>query len=136
MSEKQDKPDVYCANCVAALRPENALMRDGEPYCDEFCYEHRMEYEHVAGAIPLAAGLHHDGTIHIYTHGKDAGLRIGLEPDGTLWVRVAESNRMMKVGFGTVDKIRVEYLKWKADDSTVGQAMAEIGKILNKGELE
>jgi len=52
---------------------------------------------HVAENVPLAAGLHRDGKIHIYVHGKDSGLNIGLEDDGTLWVRVDESKRAMKV---------------------------------------
>lgn len=46
---------------------------------------------------PLAAGLHRDGTIHIYVHGEDSGLSIGLEKDDTLIVRVDESKRAMKV---------------------------------------
>ena len=39
--------------------------------------------------LPLAAGLHQDGTIHIYVHGADSGLSIVLD-DGALWVRVDE----------------------------------------------
>lgn len=50
-----------------------------------------------AGGNPLAAGLHRDGTIHIYVQGDDSGLSVGLEEDGTLWVRVDESKRTMKV---------------------------------------
>jgi len=49
------------------------------------------------GGVPLAARLHHDGTIRIYVQGEDSGLSVGLEDDGTLWVRVDESKRAMKV---------------------------------------
>jgi len=86
-----EKPDVQCANCALDLRPENAMMRDGKPYCDEFCYEQ------AAREIPLAAGLHQDGTLHVYVQGEDSGLSVGLDDDGTLWVRVDESKRAMKV---------------------------------------
>lgn len=45
-------------------------------------------------AIPLAAGLHRDGTIHVYVYDRDSGLRIGLEDDGIgLVIRVDESAR-------------------------------------------
>lgn len=50
------------------------------------------------GVIPLAAGLHRDGTIHIYVKEKDSGLSVGLLDDGTLIVKVDESKRAMKVG--------------------------------------
>ena len=52
---------------------------------------------YVAGDVPLAAGLHRDGTLHIYVHGKDSGVSVGLEADDTLWVRVDESKRAMRV---------------------------------------
>ena len=55
------------------------------------------EMQGAEGIIPLAAGLHQDGTIHIYVKGEDSGLSIGLADDGTLWVRVDESKRAMKV---------------------------------------
>jgi hypothetical protein len=35
-----------------------------------------------------------------------------------------------------IDEIRAVYLKWKADDCTSWQAMAEIATILSGGELE
>ena len=38
--------------------------------------------------IPLAAGLHHDGTIHIYVNEEDSGLSVGLLEDGTLIVKI------------------------------------------------
>ncbi len=57
----------------------------------------RMPDEQQEGVIPLASGLHRDGTIHIYVKGADSGLSIGLEDDGTLWVRVDESKRAMRV---------------------------------------
>jgi len=56
-----------------------------------------MSEEQGAGDIPLAAGLHHDGTIHVYVDGLDSGLSIGLEDDGMLVVAVDESKRTMKV---------------------------------------
>ena len=71
--------DVQCTNCALDLRPENALMHDGKPFCDAFCRDHYAQHE----TIPLAAGLHHDGTIHIYVDGKDAGMRIGRNVAGT-----------------------------------------------------
>lgn len=36
------------------------------------------------GLTPLAAGLHADGTVHVYVYEKDSGLRIGLDPDGSV----------------------------------------------------
>lgn len=48
------------------------------------------------GGIPLASGLHRDGTIHIYVHEEDSGLSVGLEDDGTLVVRVDESKRAIR----------------------------------------
>ena len=50
-----------------------------------------------AGAIPIAAGLHRDGTIHIYVHGEDSGLSVALDDNGTLVVKVDESKREIKV---------------------------------------
>lgn len=50
------------------------------------------------GATPLAAGLHRDGTIHIYVKEKDSGLSVGLLEDGTLIVKVDESMRTMVAG--------------------------------------
>jgi len=46
--------------------------------------------------IPLAAGLHRDGTIHIYVNEEDSGLCVGLDPDkkGGLLVSVNESTRI------------------------------------------
>lgn len=45
--------------------------------------------------IPLSAGLHEDGTIHIYVYEKDSGLRIGLDTDKSgLVIRVDESARL------------------------------------------
>ena len=38
--------------------------------------------------IPLAAGLHRDGTIHIYVNEEDSGLSVGLLEDGTLHVKI------------------------------------------------
>ena len=38
--------------------------------------------------IPLAAGLHHDGTIHIYVNEEDSGLSVGLLEDGTLHMKI------------------------------------------------
>lgn len=32
--------DVQCTNCSLDLRPENALMIEGNPFCDRFCYQH------------------------------------------------------------------------------------------------
>jgi len=29
---------VECVNCAGIMLPENALMRGGMPFCDEFCY--------------------------------------------------------------------------------------------------
>jgi len=87
-------PDVQCASCMADLRPENTYRKDGKMFCDAFCAEH---YEEQEGASPLAAGLHHDGTIHVYVKGVDSGLSIGLAEDGTLWITVDESKRKMKV---------------------------------------
>lgn len=75
-----EKPDVQCANCTADLRPDHALMHDGKPFCDEFC---RDQYAKQHETIPLAAGLHHDGTIHIYVDEKDSGMRIGRNVAGT-----------------------------------------------------
>lgn len=48
--------------------------------------------------IPLTAGLHRDGTIHIYVKEKDSGLSVGLLEDGTLVVKVDESMRTMIAG--------------------------------------
>ena len=56
-----------------------------------------MAEESGAGTIPLAAGLHRDGTIHIYVDGNDSGLSVGLTEDRTLLVKVDESKRSMKV---------------------------------------
>ena len=47
--------------------------------------------------IPLAAGLHRDGTIHIYVNEEDSGLSVGLE-DGTLIVKVAGLMRVVVPG--------------------------------------
>jgi len=82
--------DVQCVNCALDLRPENALMIEGKPFCDEFCAE---QYKKKP---PLAAGLHRDGSIHIYTDGEDSGLRIGRDKDkkGGLIVYVDESTRL------------------------------------------
>lgn len=57
--------DVVCANCDLDLRPEDALMHEGKPFCDEWCRDHYQE------KIPLAAGLHSDGSIHIYLSDED-----------------------------------------------------------------
>ena len=51
--------------------------------------------EHIPSR--LAAGLHRDGRFHIDGKERDSGLRVGLEDNGTLWVRVDESKRAMKV---------------------------------------
>lgn len=56
----------------------------------------RMLKETHEGLIPLAAGLHTDGTIHIYVYEKDSGLRIGLDTDGIgLVIKVDESARKL-----------------------------------------
>lgn len=48
------------------------------------------------GHIPLAAGLHEDGTIHVYVHGNDSGLRIGMDPNGIgILITVDESARKL-----------------------------------------
>jgi len=47
--------------------------------------------------LPLAMGLHLDGTVHIYTYGDDSGLSIEIADDGTLLVRVDESKPTMMV---------------------------------------
>ena len=52
----------------------------------------------TAGAIPLASGMHRDGTIHIYTDGDDSGLWVGLDGKGGLIVGVNESTRMAAKG--------------------------------------
>ena len=54
--------------------------------------------EAAGGDIPLAAGLHQDGTLHIYVYGKDSGLRIRLNDEGGLIVHVDESVRLAKGG--------------------------------------
>ena len=59
-------------------------------FCDEFCHEHSTS----EGIIPLAAGLHIDGTIHVYMYGYDSGLRIGLDKD-ILMIKVDESARKL-----------------------------------------
>ncbi len=82
--------DVQCTNCALDLRPENALMHDGKPFCDEFCRDH---YDEEREVIPLAAGLHHDGTIHIYTDGKDSGMRIEIDADGVLVIHPGDTAR-------------------------------------------
>lgn len=46
---------------------------------------------------PLSAGLHRDGTIHIYVSNVDSGLNIGIKEDGTLVVKVDESKRSRRV---------------------------------------
>ena len=48
--------------------------------------------------IPLAAGLHRDGAIHIYVNEEDSGLSVGLLEDGTLSVRVAGPKWAMVAG--------------------------------------
>ena len=48
--------------------------------------------------IPLAAGLHKDGTIHIYVNEEDSGLSVGTLKDGTLIVKIDESLRAMVAG--------------------------------------
>ena len=48
--------------------------------------------------IPLAAGLHRDGTIHVYVNEEDSGLSVGLLEDGTLSVRVAGPKWAMVAG--------------------------------------
>ena len=48
--------------------------------------------------IPLAAGLHKDGTIHIYVNEEDSGLSVGLLEDGTLIVKVAGLMRVVVPG--------------------------------------
>ena len=91
----REPPDVQCMNCITDLRPENALMVDGNPFCDEFCAEH---YAQGDIPLPLTSELHRDGTIHIYVKEKDSGLSVGLLDDGTLIIEVGESKRAVKVG--------------------------------------
>ena len=31
------EPDVRCKNCTMQIRPEDALIRSGMPFCDEWC---------------------------------------------------------------------------------------------------
>ena len=45
--------------------------------------------------IPLAAGLHKGGTIHIYVNEADSGLSVELLEDGTLIVKVAGLMRVV-----------------------------------------
>ena len=90
-----DAPDVRCTNCALDLRPENALMHDGEPFCDEFC---RDQYAKQHAAIPLAAGLHQDRTIHIYVGNEanrmvDTGMRIELDADDMLVIHPGDTAR-------------------------------------------
>jgi len=53
--------------------------------------------------LPLAAGLHSDGTIHVYVDEEDSGLSIGLDDDGTLVVRVDETKRTMRATKSVAD---------------------------------
>ena len=78
-------------------------MIDGNWTCSDCSFEDEdmpMPEDESAGAIPLAAGLHRDGTIHIYTDGDDSGLRIGRDKDkeGGLIVYVDESTRLAAKG--------------------------------------
>ena len=54
--------------------------------------------EEMRERIPLAAGLHRDGTIHIYVNEEDSGLSVGLLDDGTLIVKVAGLMRVVVPG--------------------------------------
>jgi hypothetical protein len=95
----EDETDIQCSHCGLELRPENALMHEGEPFCDEFCRD--TEIEERREKIPFGAGLHQDGTIHIYIKEKDSGLSVGLLEDETLVVKVDESMRTMIAGEAT-----------------------------------
>jgi len=50
--------------------------------------------EAAGGEIPLAAGMHTDGTLHIYVYGKDSGLQITLDGKDGLIVHIDESVRL------------------------------------------
>ena len=52
--------------------------------------------EAAGGDIPLAAGLHQDGTLHIYVRGAYSGLRIELADKDELIVHVDESVRLAR----------------------------------------
>ena len=55
--------------------------------------------EAVAGGdIPLAGGIHSDGTLHIYVYGEDSGLQIMLDGKDGLIVHIDESVRLAKGG--------------------------------------
>lgn len=95
-TQREDETNIQCSHCGLELRPENVLMHEGEPFCDEFCRD--TEIEERREKIPFGAGLHRDGTIHIYVDEKDSGLGVGLLEDGTLVVKVDESMRTMIAG--------------------------------------
>lgn len=38
------RSDVYCAHCTAGSLPENAFMRGGKPFCDDWCADHYREF--------------------------------------------------------------------------------------------
>lgn len=65
----------------------------GKETCDMETEEPNAEPE---SPTPLAAGMHRDGTIHIYVDGEDSGLSVGLELGGTLVVKVDESKRSIR----------------------------------------
>ena len=73
---------------------------DGNWTCSDCSFEEEdmPMPEDDGGAIPLAAGLHHDGTIHIYTDGADSGLWVGRDGKGGLIVGVNEDTRMAAKG--------------------------------------
>ena len=58
----------------------------------------QMHEDESAGAIPLAAELHSDGTIHIYVDGDVSGLWVGMDGAGGLIVGVNEATRLAKRG--------------------------------------
>ena len=50
--------------------------------------------ETTARDIPLAGGIAKDGSLHVYVHDEDSGLRIWLDEKDGLVVQVDESVRL------------------------------------------
>ena len=68
------------------------------PYTPPNLRESEASGAEMRELIPLAAGLHRDGTIHIYVNEDDSGLSVGLLEDGTLVVKVAGLMRVVVPG--------------------------------------
>jgi len=51
---------VMCVNCAMELLTENALVRDGMPFCDEFCYAHYKKTMAAKSVVMSAQNEIHD----------------------------------------------------------------------------